>query len=355
MTFPRPRCVFLDAQPFIASNFSVTDSPFSELVDAFKKGHVRVFMNEVTIGEIKANIREAVAAAATAAKRFRSEGRALQNLSDKGMKSMWKRVDVGSAVKQITSQFDEFLRKAHVETIDCSEVDTAEVFEWYFKGLAPFGSGNKKAEFPDAFVIASAAEWLRKNPEETGCLISGDADWESACARLRLSHCRSIAEFLDPLTRKFEAERSEFALTLLQDNEDDVKAAITAEVSDIGFYLSDEDGDVEDVRVESTSLTDPLLLEVDESSASFEISVTANVEADISYDDPEMTVYDHEDDRKMVFGTIEETVERELTFTAEIELFFDPEDGRLESAECSRLNHGKPIFISPYVTRYDLK
>ena len=54
------------------------------------------------------------------------------------------------------------------------------VFEKYFATKPPFGTENKKSEFPDAFVVNGLVEWTQKNAEPL-YVISGDKPFQNAC------------------------------------------------------------------------------------------------------------------------------------------------------------------------------
>ncbi len=56
----KTRNVFLDTQVFFDSGFNYKRPPLSTVSSHAAKGDVRVFLTDVTVEEVKANVREAV-------------------------------------------------------------------------------------------------------------------------------------------------------------------------------------------------------------------------------------------------------------------------------------------------------
>jgi len=52
------------------------------------------------------------------------------------------------------SGYKEFISKYGAVHVNCTEVSTQEIHNWYKNGKAPFGRERKKAEFPDAIAVA---------------------------------------------------------------------------------------------------------------------------------------------------------------------------------------------------------
>ena len=114
--------------------------------------------------------------------------------------------------EKIISAFEDRYRDAM--TLGYPSPET--VFEDYFAVLPPFkASGNKKSEFPDAFVLEAIKEYLKVNPHKYLLVISNDDDWENAIS---------------------DTERVSFAYTL----EDGLKTIQSAEGILPSFYAVEE-------------------------------------------------------------------------------------------------------------------
>ena len=76
--------------------------------------------------------------------------------------------------KKLNNGFDSFYQYATA----VPDVDVKEIFSDYFNARPPFSStGNKKAEFPDAFILKGIIDYCKENPNETLLVISDDSDW----------------------------------------------------------------------------------------------------------------------------------------------------------------------------------
>ena len=83
-------------------------------------------------------------------------------------------------IADLQQQFQEFILRTKAEIIDTAALPAGPVFEKYFATEPPFGTGNKKSEFPDAFAINGLVEWTNNNPEPL-YVISGDKPFWDAC------------------------------------------------------------------------------------------------------------------------------------------------------------------------------
>ncbi len=78
-------------------------------------------------------------------------------------------------------RFGEFLTDTNCDVIDdASLVSTKEIFEAYFAGKPPFGSGAKKNEFPDALAL-NGLEKTAHDRKTDFLVVSKDKDWISFC------------------------------------------------------------------------------------------------------------------------------------------------------------------------------
>lgn len=77
------------------------------------------------------------------------------------------------------------------------------IFDQYFSAKPPFSvSGNKKNEFPDAFVIESAKNYMNEHINDALLVVSEDNDWKKAFADIdRVTICESIDEALGKINR----------------------------------------------------------------------------------------------------------------------------------------------------------
>ncbi|WP_105435887.1 PIN domain-containing protein [Neorhizobium tomejilense] len=126
-------------------------------------------------------------------------------------------------------RFNDYLAATHCQVLaDTERVDTVEIFDAYFAGDPPFGTGAKKNEFPDALALY-ALEHVAAERAKGIIIVSKDGDWRSYCEKSERLH-------LVP-----DIER---ALSLINDPPVVLRAALRAWFNDgdgeadIGGYLS---------------------------------------------------------------------------------------------------------------------
>jgi hypothetical protein len=126
-------------------------------------------------------------------------------------------------------RFNDYLAATHCQILDdTAHVDTSKIFSAYFAGDAPFGTGVKKSEFPDALALF-ALEHVASQRAKDIIIVSKDGDWRSYCEKSERLH-------LVP-----DIER---ALSLINDPPVILRAALRAWLNDgdgkadVGGYLS---------------------------------------------------------------------------------------------------------------------
>lgn len=66
--------------------------------------------------------------------------------------------------------------------VDADLVDTRTIYDAYFAGDPPFGSGRKKDEFPDALAL-NALERTAADRDTAILVVSKDGDWKAYCEK----------------------------------------------------------------------------------------------------------------------------------------------------------------------------
>lgn len=90
----------------------------------------------------------------------------------------------GKSARNIAKErWEKYLTESGCKIIDDhSLVDTSTLFDAYFAGEPPFGTGRKKDEFPDALALNA----LERAAVERGIgilVVSKDGDWRAYCER----------------------------------------------------------------------------------------------------------------------------------------------------------------------------
>jgi hypothetical protein len=343
----KTRNVFIDTESFDAANLNFDSTPLIELIRLAQADFIRVFLTTITVGEVRAHISERIHEGSQNLKRFRKEGRILKNVS--ACASIFSDFDVKGAIEEVEKKFEEFLAAAKVTVLGLEGSDAESVFKDYFEKKQPFGEGKKKHEFPDAFAQQVLTKWCEKH-DSILYVVSRDEDWQSTAEPLM--SLVKLQEFINLAVKDQAAELSARALTLLTKYSTKVETAIADAFKDAEFYTEDVDGDVEVVKVTRLKLNEPLVLEVDEETATISVSIHVDYEADVSYLDDEQGIWDDEDHEWSYRPTKYETVEESQNFDAELFLHYDPNNEDSFEVDCSI---GKVFRVTVLPTDYELK
>lgn len=142
--------------------------------------------------------------------------------------------------------------------------DPATVFQKYFSCEPPFAqSGDKKSEFPDAFVIQSLLDFINTHKEKKYLVISNDKDWKKALADIPLvTMVDTINDAIRLLNKQEELTRGILQKISILANT--IKAQIVRDIKrEAIIYLRgyDLDSDVEIERIEVTNfMNNPITL-----------------------------------------------------------------------------------------------
>lgn len=93
--------------------------------------------------------------------------------------------------------FDAY-QDRYSEAVRLKYVNPESIFDRYFNATPPFAAaGKKKSEFPDAFVIEAAKQYVDDHPNDVLLVVSKDADWKISFAEsCDAVMCGSIADAL---------------------------------------------------------------------------------------------------------------------------------------------------------------
>lgn len=188
-------------------------------------------------------------------------------------------------------EYDQFKHHFSATDLDYSAVDLKEVMEWYDGGRAPFDSGKKKHEFPDALALSALLSYARATAFAVA-VVSSDKDFQNACAlHNELVSFASIPALVDALVDEQGRIKK-----LIEDNKRWLIDAISDAFPNVGFYTREDPfGDVEDVHVEDVTLTDVNTLELGDTEATCAFVARIDYSAYISFRDPESTYRDSDD------------------------------------------------------------
>lgn len=335
--------VFVDTSIFVAKQFDFEGELFRTLIDHAQAERVEILLPEITLREVRAKADEMVDEGIQALHRAASKAPVLRSLGPP-YTEIAAQFDMVGAKAKIQANIDAFLANGKVKVLPVPPECLNSVFDDYFARQAPFGEGKKKAEFPDAFAVATLKKWIAANNEDV-MVISGDGDLASACrADQRLHHEPRLEKYLQEVG-EFHAAVLAYVVNLTKKHEEEVKGEVERRFGDLGFWLEDQDGDVENIDVHSVTINDIFVIKIEGEVATFELTATVSFACDLHYDDMNTAVYDSEDKRLIVLNRISETVERDEQIPVELHVAFDLGDEEHFDIVDMKLNQGKDIGV----------
>lgn len=318
------RNLFIDTCIFIQKKYNFRNYDLQQIGRLSKAERARVFITDITIREVEANIETDVLDAIRELETFQRKAGVLRNIDNTALQGLFLEPNSSKAIGLLKSQFSKFLSDVDACVLPTSGVSIGAVFDKYFRKRAPFGDGKKKSEFPDAFAIEALEGWCIENDERI-YVVSGDHGFKEHCkCSDRLIALNKLAEFVDIIV-SYDDVLIPWLRKLLLNNEKQIGCVLATTFLEQGFWIDDEDGDVSDVDVNEVEVNDMLILEADECSAVVHAEVTTHFCADVNYGDIDTAVYDSEDKVLIPWRTIEKTVARDVEYTATVHVSFNQE------------------------------
>jgi len=344
------RNIFLDTSIFIKNKFQFHNYRFQRLIQLRRTRSIRLYTTDITNDEIRFKINESVEKSIQAARTFRSNATILSNIGDPPFNQTFIRLDKNDIQKKINQIYESFLEESKTSQLSTDSVSIKRVFHKYFNSIAPFGIGEKKSEFPDAFVIESISDWCKKQNNKI-YLISGDNDFLEACKGSdNLLYLEKIEEFIN-LIIKHDEEYGEKAVKLVEGIRDDLAVEIENKFEYLGFFLEDQDGEVIDVNVLNVEFRNIYFINYDNDTGYFELETIVNFTAEVIYDDLETAHYDSEDKQLYPWRKIQKQLDKYEELMVNVRADFNVPVSEIKYFQILDINGGQDISLR--VEEYD--
>lgn len=204
--------------------------------------------------------------------------------------------------------------------------DVEDVFALYFAGQPPFSStGNKKSEFPDAFVILALKQYIQSHPSKCVLILTDDSDWKNALANIprailadSIGDGMRILQNCDELLPVFKEA--------LPDIERQALSQLESEPFTLMGYEIIDDPEITEISIKSISdLFVPL--KITDSSILLRTTIELEVTGFATVLDEDRSIWDHEDRAYIFTAYSDVNFEKALAeIECDIEITFDPED-----------------------------
>lgn len=297
----RSRLVFLDTNIFESKNFQFDShslKAFKRLVD---DGEIRLLVTDPTIREVRQHLRAKSEEAVGEIKKVRRSAMLLRNTPDLPVHGIFEELNVGLVEERLNRNFEDFLDGDNVEHVSIENVSATQVFDMYFNLKAPFANGEKRKEFPDAYVLL-ALNSLSIGRGWPVHVITKDKDmFRFSEEHSNLICSESIEELMDAINKIISIEPSEFAATALDKIRDEAIKRIVDSLDDITVDVIDN-GDfdeawLEDVKFSELDLVESNLISVDKEYCTYNLLFSVLVDTVEILKDYDRSPFDREDDR----------------------------------------------------------
>jgi hypothetical protein len=253
--------VFLDTSEYISCNFDYENRLFQALKTRIDGGQVYLGITKVTASEVNNKIHEGVLEAKQALQSAKKKARVLRNSKNNKIGYFFSELDVDALEKELIGQFEKYLKEFKVEILGYEDLNVEKVFSLYFSQKAPFGNAKKKNEFPDAFSLEILEMWAESESSDV-YVVSQDKDLKEGVKNYsKLEHVGSLADLLSTLSFKYE-QLAPLCTRVYEFARNDINQIIKNDFSDRGFYVEDQQGDVNNVFDIEVGDYEPTLLRV---------------------------------------------------------------------------------------------
>jgi len=276
----------------------ITNSIIPMLLQLLEANSITLLTHSVLEGEIKKHIGESelvtrIGHLQTSLKKYNRQlqmiGISAEELTDKLSK-----LDME---KKLNNGFDSFYQYATA----VPDVDVKEIFSDYFNARPPFSStGNKKAEFPDAFILKGIIDYCKENPNETLLVISDDSDWVRTLEKHKQIVLKdSLRAAMILLWEQLDDKSTLYQMLISQMNEEirsEIESAALCEAFCIDGIDSAEEVEVEVDNVSVVEIDEVIVpLEVTSHSVLLQITATLSADGYSEFLDETRSAWDKED------------------------------------------------------------
>lgn len=314
----------------------ITKSIIPMLLQLLEAKNITLLTHPVLESEIKKHIGESelVSRIGNLQTSLRKYNKQLQMI-DVSTEDLIRRLDEINIEKSLIDKFDFFYKRA----ISVPYVSAQEVFEDYFNANPPFSTtGNKKSEFPDAFILKGIIEYCKNNANSTVLIISDDSDWKHTLEENKqIVQVDSLEAAMLLLWEQLD-DKSDLYQMLISQTKSDIYTKISDAALNEAFCIDDMNT-AEEVDIEKVSVVDindmMVPLEVTQNSVLLQITATLSADGCSEFFDENRSAWDSEDRCYYFCAYTRLTFQNALAeVDCEIEINFS-DDGSLSQVELS--------------------
>lgn len=297
----KSRIVFLDTNIYEGKNFQFAThmlKSFKQLVD---EGEIHLLITDPTIGEVKGHLKTKAEEAIHDVKKIKKSAMILRNVPDMPVYGIFSNITAAEVELELNRLFDEFLDGENVENVSIEKVSATKVFERYFSISAPFGAGEKRKEFADAYVLLALNE-LSNERRRPVHVITNDRDMHRFSEEFPNLICsESLDELVDAVNRAKAIEPAVFADAAFNKVLKEFTEKVDGALSWIEIEIIDEDWEsdieLENVTFSGLELMGKVLVSVDEERCVYSVVFSVNANTVETIKDYDRSPFDSEEGR----------------------------------------------------------
>ena len=312
----------------------ITSAMIPTFIRLLESNHIPILSHPILDNEIRKHIKESQIIERT------------RNLSEAVKKSKGVLKTIGFSPEDIIDKakpekIESYLMEAYEEFnknfLMLPYVDAQEIFEDYFNTKPPFSAaGNKKAEFPDAFVIKGLMRYCKSNPDARILVISNDTDWyDTLSLQPNINIVKTLKEALAFLWQQL-GDKTEFVSHIWSSMIPSIMVEIASVAEREAFSVDGiyEPEDIAISKIRATSMIGNMTpLEITEDSVLVHATASLAVDGVVEYLDENRSLWDKEDQCYYFMAYTRMTFENAAAeVECEVRLSF-PSDGSMKPIE----------------------
>ena len=198
-----PTSLYIDTEVFVRHGYRFDTQAFTQLLDTFVKGGIRLLIPEMMEREL---LRKFDEQATKAAKALINAHKTHPIVSLPLIELPTEEELQAKCYQKMVCQWETFKQHFMIEELPLVERNLKEAVDWYFSKEPPFSNPKKSKEFPDAFIL-SALEHYHKEHKANIAVVSEDGDFRKACALRRfIEHFSKLDEYIKAFEPELKSE-----------------------------------------------------------------------------------------------------------------------------------------------------
>lgn len=289
--------VFVDSCIFIDEKFFLPINRISMLKKLAQEGVISLVSTVITDWEILNHYRFEVTASIN---NIQKHHQVLNTFDD--LQHIYSREYKKKLIEKADVVFEKFHEQCHVLTLGFEYAnDVNSVFQKYFNIEKPFGLGDKRKEFPDAFALQILENYCKKNGLKQIIVLSKDGDFTEYESKFL-----KMVDYKEYLTDKLaKAKILELIRNAIADNKDticnDIEDQLNIQLQD-GWHYHDKFNceEVSEIEVKSCKVEmkdDFSIVSEEDGHYVIELHLRSYCQVRCTYLNLDYATYDREDDR----------------------------------------------------------